>query len=439
MNWGVILSEEITESQTQAFIPSPEFLARKKRIEDAFILRQPDRVPVAPVVLHYYPTRVAGISNKDAMYQIDRRLQALREVTVRHDWDAAPPAGSVPAARPLELVGLQQIKWPGGAISDDLPFQMVENEYMLQSEYDELLSDANGFVIKKLWPRIASSMEPVSRLFQMSGFIPLISVSDFYSLPGFIGGVLSQPGLSEALEKMLELVQEGPKTMKLMADHSMEMMQLGYPSVAGSFVFCAFDWISDFLRGLRGTSLDMYQVPDKLIAAIDMIAPLQINGATRMAQQARVNSAVIFLHRGSAGFMSDEQFARFYWPCLRALILGLIDAGIRPIVYTEGDFTPRLKYFQELPPKKFVMHYQDVDRKLAKQLLGDICCFWGNVSSALMCTGTPEQVKDDVKELIDIFGDNGGLVIDSTIGIPDESKPENVQALTDAVHEYGVY
>jgi len=48
-------------------------------------------------------------------------------------------------------------------------------------------------------------------------------------------------------------------------------------------------------------------------------------------------------------------------------------------------------------------------------------------------------VKDDVRELIETFGDNGGLVIDSSMGIPDESRPENVQALTDAVHEYGIY
>lgn len=34
---------------------------------------------------------------------------------------------------------------------------------------------------------------------------------------------------------------------------------------------------------------------------------------------------------------------------------------------------------------------------------------------------------------------NGGLIIESTMGIPDESRPENVQALTDAAHEYGVY
>jgi len=56
-----------------------------------------------------------------------------------------------------------------------------------------------------------------------------------------------------------------------------------------------------------------------------------------------------------------------------------------------------------------------------------------------MCSGTPQQVRDDVKELIDISGDNGGLIIDATTGLPDESKPENVQALTEAVHEYGVF
>jgi hypothetical protein len=423
----------------QAFTPSPEFLARKKRVEDAFSLRQPDRTPVAPVVLHYYPTRVAGISNKDAMYHYDRRLQALKDVTIEHDWDAAPPAGSVPAAKPLEILGVKQIKWPGGAISDELPFQMVENEYMLQSEYDELFSNTNRFVVEKLWPRIADSMALIGNIFETMNNIPLISLSNFYSLPGFIGGFLSQAGLSEIPEKLLELSQETQNNGKLMIDYNLEMMRLGYPFVAGAFAFCAFDWISDFLRGLRGTSLDMYQVPDKLLKAIEIITPLQINGITRMAQQAQVDGAVIFLHRGSEGFMSDEQFSKFYWPCLRTLTMGLIDAGIRPIVYTEGDYTARLKYFQDLPPKKFVMHYQDVDRRLAKQLLGDISCFWGNVSSALMCTGTPEQVKDDVKELIDIFGDNGGLVIDSTIGIPDESRPENVQALSDAVREFGVY
>jgi uroporphyrinogen-III decarboxylase len=118
--------------------------------------------------------------------------------------------------------------------------------------------------------------------------------------------------------------------------------------------------------------------------------------------------------------------------------MGLINADVFPIVYTEGDYTPRLEYFTELPPKKFVIHYDHVDRKKAKKVLGDVCCFWGNVPASLLCSGTPQQVMDDVRELIDIFVDNGGLIVDGPVGIPDESRPENVAAMTEAVFKYGI-
>jgi hypothetical protein len=419
------------------FQPSPEYLARQKRLEDAFNLIRPDRVPVAPVTLHYYPTKVKGISNRDAMYQWDRRLQMLKELTIQHNWDAAPPAAAVGAAQPWDLLGLQQVKWPGRALSDELPFQWIEKEYMLQSEYDEMLADPNGFAVKKLWPRIASTMEPLGRLSQTIGNIRFLPVSDPYTFPGFLGGMIYQLGLKEFMEKLLEMSREIENNGRLLAGYSREMIGLGYPFVVGAHVFCAFDWISDCLRGLRGTSMDMYQVPDKLLTTINMLTPSTVYAAITMSQQTGIKGASIYLHRGSAGFMSDAQFARFYWPCLKALILGLIEAGIRPIVYTEGNYSPRLKYFQELPPKKFVMHYQDVDRRLAKTLLGDVACFWGNVPAALLCTGTPHQVEEDVKDLIDTFGDTGGLVIDSSVGIPDEANIENVQALTEAVCKHG--
>jgi uroporphyrinogen-III decarboxylase len=219
----------------------------------------------------------------------------------------------------------------------------------------------------------------------------------------------------------------------------MEMMNLGFPLHFGAVTFPAFDWISDALRGMRGTMLDMYQVPDKLLALIDMFTPLTLGGCIMMAEQTHNKGVFIPMHRGAAGFMSDKQFARFYWPCFKALLLGLINAGLTPIPLFEGDYTPRLEYLTELPPRKVVGHFDHVDRKKTKKLLGDVMCFWGNVPASLMCAGTPRQVKDDVKELIDIFGDNGGLIVDSTMGLPDESKVENVQALTDAVHEYGVY
>jgi uroporphyrinogen-III decarboxylase len=65
-------------------------------------------------------------------------------------------------------------------------------------------------------------------------------------------------------------------------------------------------------------------------------------------------------------------------------------------------------------------------------------CFWGNIPSSLFIAGTPDQIKEDVRELIDIFADNGGLIVDaSSTGPPPESNPENVEAMTQAVFEYG--
>jgi len=49
-----------------------------------------------------------------------------------------------------------------------------------------------------------------------------------------------------------------------------------------------------------------------------------------------------------------------------------------------------------------------------------------------------QQVKDDVKELVDLFGDTGALILDCGLGVPDEAKPENMLALREAADEYGV-
>ena len=57
-------------------------------------------------------------------------------------------------------------------------------------------------------------------------------------------------------------------------------------------------------------------------------------------------------------------------------------------------------------------HFDIVDIKKCKEILGDTMCFWGNVPAQLLVVGTPQRVKDYVKKLIDTFGDNGGLIID---------------------------
>jgi hypothetical protein len=428
------MSEAIGQTGISEFKPSAEFLVRQKRVDDAFNLRKPDRVALAPCVLHYFATRIQGISNRDAGYDMAKNMQAMKEAAVKYDWDGLPGYGAVRPSKPMEILGIKQFKWPGDGLPDDRPFQWVEDEYMLQSEYDEMLANPNGFTIKKLWPRISSTLGRLSEMAQQP-MLPLIFVSNGYVLPEIFGGMLMP--MTDLLKKALELAENFGQNQALIAGYHHDLINIGFPVFFTSNTFCAFDWISDALRGLRGSSLDMYMVPDKLLAAINMFTPLTIMSSIYMTQLSGIKRVAIFLHRGSAGFMSKEQFEKFYWPCLKGLILGLINADVFPIVYTEGDYTPRLEYFTELPPKKFVMHFDHVDRKKAKKVLGNVCCFWGNVPASLLVSGKPNQVMDDVKELIDIFGDSGGLIVDGPEGIPDESRPENVAAMTEAVIKYG--
>ncbi len=104
-------------SQVPVFQPTPEYLARARRMDDAMHLRKPDRVPVAPVVVHFYAARIKGISNREAMYEQTGTLAALKEAAIRHNWDAAPPpmTGMRPArpwenprCHPVQMAG----KWP---------------------------------------------------------------------------------------------------------------------------------------------------------------------------------------------------------------------------------------------------------------------------------------------------------------------------------------
>lgn len=416
---------------------SPEYLARKKRMDDAFSLKKPDRVPVAPAVVLYYPTRVKGISNKDAMYNLEVTREAWKEAMVAHDWDAAIRPGSLHPVRPLDILGMKQFKWPGGGLADNQPLQWVEGEYMRQDEYDEMLAHPNGFAVRKIWPRISGTLAGVSGMVEMNP--PLFFLSNAFTLPAVLGEILSSPAAVELLKKALELAEAHQEMKEWRVRYEAEVMQLGFPQLFAGAAIAAFDCMSDMFRGMRGVMLDMYRVPDKLLAAIEMLTPLTSAGCIKTARTTGKKAIGIALHRGAAGFMSDKQFAKFYWPSLRTLLLALIDAGLTPVPFFEGDYTPRLEYLRELPPKKVVGHFDMVDRKKAKKLLGDVMCFWGNVPASLLCTGTPQQIKDDVKDLIDTFGDTGGLIVDGSGGIPDEAKPENVRAMTEAAREYGAF
>jgi hypothetical protein len=106
------------------------------------------------------------------------------------------------------------------------------------------------------------------------------------------------------------------------------------------------------------------------------------------------------------------------------VILALVDEGLVPCFFLEGDCSSRLEHLLELPKGKVLVRIDKTDIFRAKDVLKDHLCIEGNVPSSLLQTGTPEEVKDYCKKLIDVVGKGGGFIL-SPRSSTDEVKPAN--------------
>jgi uroporphyrinogen-III decarboxylase len=252
-----------------------------------------------------------------------------------------------------------------------------------------------------------------------------------------LADAFSNPEIANAVARLQEAGNELRKWGPKMEAFDEEIHKLGFPPFVGSLVLAPFDVISDNLRGMKGTMLDMYRQPDQLLEGVDGILTRMLERIAP-AVPGGVNTVAIPLHRGSEGFMSIKQFEKFYWPTLKGLILGLIEKGLTPLVFYEGDYTSRLEYLLELPKGKVFAHFDTSDMFKVKEVLNRHTCISGNVPCSLLQAGTPDDVKSYAKKLIDVCGKDGGFIM-STRSPVDDVKPDTLKTLIDFTIEYGVY
>lgn len=407
---------------------------RTQRIIEAIDLKQPDRVPIVPDA-EFFPFLYAGVSLKDGMNNYDKTYEAWKKTLQDYKWDAnlGPFAYS---AKVFEILKFKQLKWPGHGLEDSASvyqFQEPNTTYeaMRADEYDWFLDDPSDFMLRKFLPNIFGALEPLKNL------VPLRDVISWYKGIFEALAVIGSPEVASAFETLLKAAKEAGTWFTGVLGFAMELVQMGFPSLSFAVSHFPFDYISDYLRGTKGTSLDIYRNPDKLLAACEKVTPWMIETGIQAAQATGIPIVAIFIHKGPAGFMSDEHFRTFYWPSAKKLILGIIERDFIPYVYTEGDYTPRLEYLRDVPKGKVIYHIEK-DLFKAKEILGDIACLTGGPPNSLLALGTPQKVEDYCKKVIDIVGADGGFIMDAEAPII-EAKPENMRAMTDVTMNYGVY
>lgn len=141
--------------------------------------------------------------------------------------------------------------------------------------------------------------------------------------------------------------------------------------------------------------------------------------------------------------MSPKMYRRILKP-IHADYLAFIrsETNAKIFFHTDGDVFPLIDDLIEIGVD-ILNPIQTSAGKMAdiaelKRRWGDRLTFCGGIDTHhILPTGTPEEVRREVRRVIEILGEGGGYMVGSVHTIMDDVPPENILAMVDAVMEDG--
>jgi uroporphyrinogen-III decarboxylase len=373
----------------------PDTMTPRERIEAAVALQQPDRVPVAPLILQF-AGRYGGITGEEYLFDLEKAEAAVEKTFYSlGGWDAwplfNPIQGLALTMRPIRY------RFPGRELPPDSGYQVVEQEYMTVEDYDLIASEGYPAFFKRMHRRVYPEYDPAQ--------------------------------LGELRSKL----REGQlRNIKKWADR-------GVPTISGAMIQIPLDDLIQY-RSMNELAKDLYRRPDKVLAAIERATPVVAETGKRGVQGSGALGIWLGGLRSNSSFLSLKQFEKFVLPSLVTIVNTLVEAGLLVYLHFDQDWTPNLPYLKELPKGKCILATDGTtDLVKAKEILGDHMCLMGDVPSTLLVLGTPQEVEEYCRKRIEVVGQGGGFILSSGCELPIDAKPENVKALIDSVKKYGRY
>lgn len=388
------------------------------------------RVPIMPLTT-FAPTMLAGYTGHEAMYNPHAAGQAYLDFCTTYGPDTAGAAPMLMYGPALETLKYHLYKWPGNGLAEHLSYQFHEKEYMKADAYDQLISDPTDFWLRNWMPKTHGALAPFASLPPIYGSM---------ELPMFGPWLISigTPPMQEALKALMEAGKQCFDWISALGAYLGQIVASGFPFGAGGATKAPFDVLSDSFRGTTPLMMDLYRRPQKVLEAVErLVRPMIETGVS--GAMANGNPLVFIpLHKGADGFMSDDQFRKFYWPTLKAVMVGLAEAGCVPACFVEGGYNQRLAYLSETEDIRCMYLFDRTDMAKARELLGGRVCIAGGFPISLILTGTPEQVREETKRLIDRAAGDKGYIL--SIGCAmDEARHDTLKAFMEAGRMFGIY
>jgi hypothetical protein len=396
---------------------------------DAIRLKPTDRVPVMSSI-GYFPAKYTGIPCSAAFYDFDAWYAAYQKTLKDFQPDMIFAQGFTPG-KALEILNPKQTRWPGHGVSPDQGHQAIEVDYMKADEYEAYLYDPSDYLFRILMSRTSENLEGLSLLPKLSDLGDGLGIDRLMA-------AFTDPKIAKAIDTLQKTGRELRKWRAKQAKFNKLISDMGFPQYFQGAAMPPYDVVANALRGMTGAMTDMFRQPDKLLAACEFLLKKTLERPIPSPSENGYYRIFMTITRGSEDFLSKKQFDTFYWPTFKKLVMTLIERGLTPCIFFEGNFTSRLEYLLEFPKGSLLARLDTTDIFRAKEILKGHICIEGNVPSSLLQVGTVQDVKDHCKKLIDVVGKGGGYIL-SPRSSTDEVKPENLKTMIEFTKEYGVY
>jgi uroporphyrinogen-III decarboxylase len=387
---------------------------RLKRYVTAMRNEKPDRVPIRPFVAEF-TAKYAGYTVQEVTQDYQKAFAAARKCAADFDWDAVVGNMVYVWGGLTQAIGLKYYAIPGVEVPPDTGFQYMEPAedaaWMRADEYDALIEDPTGYLFNTWLPRVSRDVSPMGQ------------PTSFRNNMSFLKGGMAMLGYFSSFGTQAALLRS----------------ESGSPGAISGILKAPFDILADKLRGYKGLCMDMFRQPQKVLAACEAMAPHLLQVALSGADPDKNVPIGLWLHRGCVPFLSPSQFDRYYWPTLKWVIQELWARGHQTLFYAEGEWNANLKWIAELPDLSIVYLVDKGDIFEVHKAVGHKFCLSGGVHNDLLAFGKPDDVRACCKKIIDGVARDGGYVMDASAIMQDDTKVENLRAMTDFTREYGVY
>lgn len=385
---------------------------RKERIaafKDTIQGNDPKRIP------HFgnlwsWKTYAAGYKLSEALYDYDIMEKVVRNTVETYKVDTLYEYGWRNPFLVTESLGGK----PYTINDEEFTLNIDDVCYMQPEEYDELIASPKKYIWEKIIPRKHKALKGEGGQAAFGNF-----VSRYGEMGQFLGKMSAIMGEEYGLADFFP-----PVVAFDAAGHGLEIL-------------------FNFLRGIRGLSVDIRRHPDKVEAGIEAINQTflypRIEKAKReMGKGTNPEFAVdfnpvFFSHT----IFNQKQFERFYWPYIKLMADYAEEYDKIFYIFAEGDSSRFYEYYQELPKNRIAIHVEQDDIFEAKKKLPNLTIA-GGMPTSLLGEGTPEQCVDYVKKLIDELAYDKKYIFseDKMISFPYDCRPENLKAVSDYLYDF---